>query len=75
MAHKNRQQIAPKQSQSRQLKNITTIDDAASPETDDRSGWIAQGAYLKAEARGFQPGHELEDWLAAEAEFAARRGH
>ncbi len=30
---------------------------------------IAELAYLKAEARGFSPGHELEDWLAAEAEI------
>jgi hypothetical protein len=29
---------------------------------------IAITAYLKAQARGFEPGHELEDWLAAEAE-------
>lgn len=29
---------------------------------------IAERAYYKAEARGFEPGHELEDWLAAEAE-------
>lgn len=29
---------------------------------------IAIAAYLKAEARGFEPGHELEDWLEAEAE-------
>ena len=29
---------------------------------------IAIAAYLKAQARGFEPGHELEDWLAAEAE-------
>ena len=29
---------------------------------------IAFAAYLKAEARGFEPGHELDDWLAAEAE-------
>lgn len=27
---------------------------------------IAQGAYFLAEARGFEPGHELDDWLAAE---------
>ena len=30
---------------------------------------IAIAAYLKAQARGFEPGHELEDWLAAEAEM------
>lgn len=29
---------------------------------------IAISAYYKAQARGFQPGCELEDWLAAEAE-------
>jgi hypothetical protein len=30
---------------------------------------IAQAAYFRAERRGFEPGHELEDWLAAEAEI------
>ena len=29
---------------------------------------IAIAAYYKAEARGFEPGHDVEDWLAAEAE-------
>ena len=29
---------------------------------------IAQAAYYNAEARGFAPGHELDDWVAAEAE-------
>jgi hypothetical protein len=29
---------------------------------------IAEKAYLRAERRGFAPGHETEDWLAAEAE-------
>jgi hypothetical protein len=31
---------------------------------------IALTAYLKAEARGFNPGHELDDWLEAERELA-----
>jgi hypothetical protein len=26
-------------------------------------------AYFRAERRGFAPGHEIEDWLAAEAEL------
>jgi hypothetical protein len=30
---------------------------------------IATVAYYKAEARGFQPGRELDDWLEAEAEL------
>jgi hypothetical protein len=29
---------------------------------------IATLAYYKAEARGYEPGHELQDWLEAEAE-------
>jgi hypothetical protein len=33
-----------------------------------RHALIAQAAYFRAERRGFAPGHELEDWLAAEAE-------
>jgi hypothetical protein len=28
----------------------------------------AELAYYRAEARGFEPGHEMEDWLAAESE-------
>jgi hypothetical protein len=35
---------------------------------DVRRGMIAEGAYLRAEKRGFAPGHEHEDWMAAEAE-------
>ena len=30
---------------------------------------IAEIAYYKAEIRGFEPGHELEDWFEAEQEF------
>ena len=30
---------------------------------------IAVAAYFKAEKRGFEPGHEVEDWLEAEAEL------
>jgi len=36
-----------------------------------RHALIAEAAYLRAERRGFEPGHETEDWLAAEAEVDA----
>lgn len=36
-----------------------------------RRALIAESAYLRAERRGFAPGHESEDWLAAEAEVDA----
>ncbi len=35
---------------------------------DHRYQMIAMGAYFCAERRGFAPGAELADWLAAEAE-------
>jgi hypothetical protein len=34
----------------------------------ERHQLIAETAYLIAKRRGFSPGHELSDWLAAEAE-------
>jgi Protein of unknown function (DUF2934) len=34
----------------------------------EREQIIATMAYLRAEQRGFVPGHEQEDWLQAEAE-------
>jgi hypothetical protein len=37
-----------------------------SPEA--RRSMIAEAAYLRAERRGFVPGYELEDWIAAESE-------
>ena len=38
----------------------------------DLQRWISEAAYYRAEQRGFQPGAETDDWLAAEAEIAAR---
>jgi len=35
---------------------------------------IAVLAYLKSEARGFVPGHELDDWLEAEKEVNGSGG-
>jgi hypothetical protein len=36
---------------------------------DELNAMIARAAYLRAKERGFAPGHEVEDWLAAEAEI------
>jgi hypothetical protein len=41
------------------------------PESPDRGELVRLAAYFRAERRGFAPGHELEDWIAAEAEVAA----
>ena len=39
---------------------------------EDREQLIRETAYFNAEGRGFEPGHELEDWLAAEHEVDLR---
>jgi Protein of unknown function (DUF2934) len=41
---------------------------------DERRGMIAKAAYLRGESRGFPPGGEPEDWLAAEQEIDALLG-
>lgn len=38
---------------------------------DERYVYISEAAYYRAQARGFEQGHELEDWLAAEAELSS----
>ena len=35
---------------------------------------IAEAAYHRARERGFAPGHELEDWIEAEAQVMTRLG-
>jgi hypothetical protein len=39
---------------------------------EDRQSCIAKAAYCRAEHRRFAPGHELDDWLAAETEVDQR---
>jgi hypothetical protein len=36
--------------------------------SESREARIAEAAYWRAERRGFVPGQELDDWLAAEKE-------
>lgn len=42
-------------------------------DTPQRHAMIAEAAYFRAQRRGFEPGHELEDWLQAEADFLMTR--
>jgi DUF2934 family protein len=35
---------------------------------EERRNMIARAAYFRAERRNFAPGHELADWVAAEAD-------
>ena len=45
---------------------------AAWPSADEIYRMIREAAYLKAEARNFAPGVELNDWLEAEKEVLER---
>jgi hypothetical protein len=40
----------------------------------ERHEMIARDAYYRAQRRGFAPGHELDDWLAAEHDIDALCG-
>jgi hypothetical protein len=44
----------------------------AATSTGDLAPMIATAAYFRAEQRGFEPGHELEDWLHAEQQVRSR---
>lgn len=39
---------------------------------EQRMALIAEAAYFRAEKRSFAAGHEVEDWVAAEAEIDAK---
>ena len=51
--------------------DVSSHADRVPSEVGAREQRIAVGAYLRAAQRGFAPGHELEDWLAAERELEA----
>jgi Protein of unknown function (DUF2934) len=38
---------------------------------DARNAMVREAAYLRAQLRGFEPNHELEDWLTAEHDVDA----
>jgi hypothetical protein len=58
-----------------EMESVVTRDGTYA-EAEDRLEMIAEAAYYRAERRGFEPGHEIEDWLEAEAavDAAIRRG-
>lgn len=43
----------------------------AAPSAEEIVGMISMAAYCRAAERGFAPGHEMEDWLAAEKQVLA----
>lgn len=58
-------------------QRASQVDDSISSGADNSAATqqaIAEAAYRRSEQRGFEPGRELEDWLAAEREVAERGG-
>jgi hypothetical protein len=53
-----------------QPRGKARTDVATSLSPAERLRMIEMAAYFRAERRGFAPGHDFEDWLAAEAEIA-----
>jgi hypothetical protein len=46
------------------------VETSAETRAAERHRRIEEAAYYRAEKRGFEPGHALADWIAAEAEIA-----
>jgi hypothetical protein len=59
----------PRKAATAAIKSVTNFSSFVGPEK--RAALIAEAAYFRAEKRGFAPGHEAEDWLAAEHEVDA----
>jgi Protein of unknown function (DUF2934) len=53
-------------------QRVVKAQNATPPSPAQIQVWIAEAAYYRAQQRGFEPGREAEDWLAAEAEVLAR---
>lgn len=55
---------------SENVPTADTLQDGASLiSAEARRALIEQAAYFRAERRGFEAGHEIEDWVAAELEI------
>ena len=79
-ARKPRAAAAPKPAASKAATRKKTARKAASTRARpaaaprsaaEREEMVRTAAYFRAERRGFAPGYEWEDWLAAEAEVSA----
>jgi hypothetical protein len=61
---------APRQTEPQEIGAAPQFTQFMDPEK--RAALIAEAAYFRAEKRGFAPGSEQEDWLAAETEVDSR---
>lgn len=59
----------PKRKNGGKATTLASIENDRPADGEDRQDHVATAAYYKAEARGFMPGLEVDDWLEAEAEL------
>jgi hypothetical protein len=52
-----------------ELQGTHSARDRSEIDWEERHRRIAEAAYYRAERRGFTPGYEEEDWIAAEREI------
>lgn len=64
--------IAPAAAAATEEPSVAPSAQAPSPDAGLRHVMIAEMAFFIAEARGFEPGREFDDWLAAEREIDLR---
>jgi len=68
--------VAPMVARETETKAATKAKAKAAPAPaitpEERAHLIAEAAYYRAEARGFAPGNEVGDWLAAEHDVDVR---
>lgn len=64
--HGRARRLRPTLRVTRRPEAIVALVPSDSIEVETRRSMISEAAYFLAEHRGFAPGHELDDWLAAE---------
>ena len=72
-ATKTPRKRAPRKTGAAASAGAQTFGQFVGPE--QRAALIAEAAFFRAEKRGFAPGHEVEDWFAAESEVDAKLMH
>ena len=56
------------------MKSTISSNARAEMSPDELRKLVSEAAYYRAKQRGFTPGHEMEDWVQAEAEVLRRIG-
>ena len=64
----------PAESSKAGLKSSIGSNARAEVSPDELRKLVSEAAYYRAKQRGFTPGHEMDDWIQAEAEVLRRIG-